>query len=158
MDDITFSVELKNQWRKPEAYLQQAENLFNGLCRLVIIWSILTASFTFVILALCFYAASPPEYSQKSIYDAFHIVFPSIAFVMAFLSILSNHGQFRNVFHKRANEKTKCNDVVKMDSRSQIETTEQLLVQYGLITEEDILIRYEGLEKSGSFEKANTLT
>ena len=45
-----------------------------------------------------------------------------------------------------------------MDIRSQIETTEQLLVQYGLITEEDILIRYEGLEKSGSFEKANTLT
>lgn len=135
MSDITFSNTLREQFRDPEAYLEQASNVFFGLFRLLGWWVVMTAIYTSAVAILVFIIQDLSAYSQGNLQEGLRGIVTLAGGAAALACLIANTGRFRNVFSARAIDKVKRFRHTKERSESQIGTTESLLVKRGLIAE-----------------------
>ena len=138
MKDITFRNALREQFRDPEAYLEQVGNVLFGLFRVLGWWVAMTATYTSAAAILAFITQDLSAYSQSDLQEGLRIIITLAGGAAALACLLSNIGKFRDVFSDRARDEVERFEAIKERVQSQIDTTEGLLVKHGLVTEVDV--------------------
>src|SRR5690554_2927120 len=138
MNDITFSNALREQFRDPEAYLEQVGNVIFGLFRVLGWWVAMTATYTSAAAIFAFITQDLSAYSQGNLQEGMRVTVTFAGIAAAFACLLGNTGRFRDVFSARAWDEVERFRANKEKIESQIDTTEGLLVKHGLITEDDV--------------------
>lgn len=147
MNDITFSNALREQFRDPEAYLEQVGNVLFGLFRVLGWWVVMTATYTSAAAIFAFITQDLSAYSQGDLQEGMRVIVTFAGGAAALACLLSNTGRFRDVFSARAWDEVERFRANKEKIESQIDTTEGLLVKHGLITEDDVERRRADLER-----------
>lgn len=138
MKDLTISNALREQYRDPEAYLEQVGNVLFGLFRLLGWWIAITVTYTSGFAILAFITSDLSAYSQDQLQDYARFVATFAGAAAAVACLLGNIGKFRDVFSARATDKVLRYEAIKEGFLSQTDTTEGLLVAHGLISEADV--------------------
>lgn len=137
MEDITLNTALREQFRTPDAYLEQVGNVLFGLFRLLGWWVAMTVTYTSGAAILAFITTDLSMYSQSDLQESLRIITTFSGGVAALACLLANTGRFHDVFTARAVEKVNRFEAAKSQVQSQVRTTEGVLVKHGLITEAD---------------------
>lgn len=138
MKDITFRNALREQFRDPEAYLEQVGNMLFGLCRVLGWWVAMTVTYTSAAATLAFITQDLSAYSLSDLQEGLRTIITLAGGAAALACLLSNIGKFRDVFSDRARDEVERFEAIKERVQSQIDTTEGLLVKHGLVTEADV--------------------
>lgn len=138
MKDITFSNALSEQFRNPEAYLEQVGNVLFGLCRVLGWWVVMTVTYTSAAAIFAFITQDLSAYSQGDLQEALRVIATLAGTAAALACLIGNTGRFRDVFSARAWDEVERFRAIKEKIDSEIDTTESLLVQHGLITKADV--------------------
>lgn len=147
MKDITFSNALREQFRDPEAYLEQVGNVLFGLFRVLGWWVAMTATYTSGAAILAFITQDLSAYSQGELQESLRFIVTLAGGAAALACLFGNAGRFRDVFSARAWDEVERFKAIKEKIESQIDTTEGLLVKHGLITESDVERRRAEVER-----------
>ena len=147
MKDITFRNALREQFRDPEAYLEQVGNVLFGLFRVLGWWVAMTATYTSAAAILAFITQDLSAYSQGELQEGLRIIVTLAGGAAALACLFSNIGKFRDVFSDRARDEVERFETIKERVQSQIDTTEGLLVKHGLVTEADVERRRAEVER-----------
>lgn len=149
MNDSTYSDALNKQLHNPEVYIEQLSNLLFGLFRVLGWWVAMTTIYSSATVIFAFITVDLGAYSQGDLQEGLRVVVTLAATAAALGCLLGNTGKFRNVFSARAMDEVERYRAIEEKIGSQIDTTECLLVQYGLITEADVERRRVELKNSG---------
>lgn len=158
MKDITFSNALREQFRDPEAYLEQVGNVLFGLFRVLGWWVAMTAIYTSAAAIFAFITLDLSAYSQNDLQEGMRVIVTFAGGVAALACLFSNAGKFRDVFSARASDKVENFRAIKEKIESQIDTTEGLLVQHGLITQDNVERRRADAERRAATASGTSST
>lgn len=152
MQEITFRSALREQFRDPEAYLEQVGNVLFGLFRVLGWWVAMTATYTSAAAIFAFITQDLSSYSQGDLQEGLRVIVTLAGGVAAMACLLSNIGKCRDVFSDRARDEVERFQAIKEKVQSQIDTTEGLLVKHGLITEADVERRRAEVQRRNALE------
>lgn len=129
-----FRLELRN----PAAWAEQFINLVFG-CAALLGWSVLATGSLLVALALMFFmSVEMTTYSIPELKQGLASAVPATAILAFSCFLVGNVGKFRNVFLHRATYQVDSRLALQERYESQVNTTEVLLVRYGLISHDDV--------------------
>ena len=133
-----YKQELKKELRSFETYFDQIGNFLMGLARVSGWWVLMTTVYTTVSVLLVFIFSDLTEFTYAENQKGLKMIIVACGGASALACMLSNVGKFQNIFDWNARNYVDRYFDFKREFDSHIATTDNLLLSYGLIKQEDI--------------------
>jgi len=135
---LEIKTEIKKEYRNLDSWFSQFSNLISSFLWFFGVWFSTTAAifFTGVVLIFITYTGKEPSFSDAQIF--LRQLLQGSGAVSVWIAILFGLKKLRNIFLERATQRVERYEKIKNKVSSEIETTNSLLLQYGVITKNDI--------------------
>ena len=136
---MTLQAELKNEYKSFDSWYEQLSNIIYSFLWAFGTWLLITVTLFFsgIILSIIIWTGPLPAFVE--IQTALRGILYFIGGISALLVILFGlPRKIRNVFYSRATQRIERYENIKNKFTSEVETTNSLLLKYGLITQDDI--------------------
>lgn len=137
-DTVTLDTALRQEYRNPGAYIDQAANLVRGIIRLIGWWSATTVILTTGVAIVAFMFLDLSLYSVTELRHWLKLTVICVGTIAALACVLGKVGAFRNKFSDRASARVQRFESLKREVESQVATTVRLLAAHQLITAGDV--------------------
>ena len=143
---MELQVEVKKQYRSLETWLEQISNILSTIFWFLGTWLIQTVVLVGVVWI---YIALTYKGESYAITEFQHLLKNTLFLCGLFTTIVTGifglPRHLRNVFKEKAFDRLQRYSSVKKQFENQVQTTDDLLLKYGLITQKDIENRKKGL-------------
>jgi len=129
---------LQDEYRNPDAYIDQSANFIRGVLRLAGWWATATITATVGVALVAFLVMDLSATSLPEAQQLLRLTVACVGTLAALVGLLSRVGGFRNMFSVRASAKVQRFEALRTQFGCANRITEHLLVSHRLITEDDV--------------------